>query len=83
MKKLVSFLIIVTIILSLSSCGNSGPVLKVFNWGEYMDPEVIEIFEEETGIHILLALNATNCLKAKSKYLIYITLGHNVNKQYI
>src|SRR5699024_2111083 len=26
--------------------------LYVYNWGEYIDPEVIELFEEETGIHV-------------------------------
>ena len=24
----------------------------VYNWGEYIDPDVLDIFEEETGIHI-------------------------------
>ena len=27
-------------------------VINVYNWGEYIDPEVIEMFEEETGITV-------------------------------
>lgn len=27
-------------------------VINVYNWGEYIDPEVIEMFEEETGIKV-------------------------------
>ena len=26
--------------------------LVVYNWGEYIDPEVLTIFEEETGIDV-------------------------------
>lgn len=39
--------------LALSGCGKSNEnVLTVFNYGEYMDPEVIQMFEEETGIQV-------------------------------
>lgn len=31
----------------------SGETLTVFNYGEYLDPEAIEMFTEETGIKIL------------------------------
>ena len=31
---------------------NKGTV-SVYNWGEYIDPEVITMFEEETGIEVL------------------------------
>ena len=38
----------------LGGCGNSEPTeyLTVFNYGEYMDPDVIDQFTEETGIGI-------------------------------
>lgn len=32
----------------------------VYNWGEYMDPEVITIFEEETGINVVYEEFETN-----------------------
>lgn len=32
----------------------------VYNWGEYMDPEVITLFEEETGINVIYEEFETN-----------------------
>ena len=32
--------------------GSAKETLTVFNYGEYMDPEVLDLFEEETGIAI-------------------------------
>lgn len=32
----------------------------VYNWGEYIDPEVLEMFEEETGIHVIYEEFETN-----------------------
>ena len=32
----------------------------VYNWGEYLDPEVIEMFEEETGIQVIYDEYETN-----------------------
>jgi spermidine/putrescine transport system substrate-binding protein len=49
-------IIVLVIILSLSimliSCSNEKKVLNVYNWGEYIDPEIVEMFEEETGIEV-------------------------------
>jgi len=39
----------------LTGCGDKGGengVVYVYNWGEYIDPETIEMFEEETGIKV-------------------------------
>lgn len=41
----------------MSGCGkeekeSAKETLTVFNYGEYMDPEVIEMFEDETGIKV-------------------------------
>ena len=45
----------------LCSCGSSGATtLRVYNWQEYMDPEVIEMFTEETGIEVLYNVFDTN-----------------------
>ena len=32
----------------------------VYNWGEYLDPDVITLFEEETGIHVIYEEYETN-----------------------
>lgn len=42
-----------------SGGGNNGEVI-VYNWGEYIDPETIEMFEEETGIKVVYDEFETN-----------------------
>ena len=39
----------------LSGCGNasSAEVLNVYNWGEYIDTDLIDQFEKETGIKVI------------------------------
>ena len=54
-KRVVLFGITAALALGLlCGCGKSEKkgTLTVFNYGEYMDPEVLDIFEEETGIEI-------------------------------
>lgn len=34
--------------------------LVVYNWGEYMDPEIITLFEEETGVDVIYEEFETN-----------------------
>lgn len=48
----------------LAGCGSStggenGQVI-VYNWGEYIDPETIDLFEEETGIEVVYDEFETN-----------------------
>ncbi len=47
----------------LTGCGDSsganGEVI-VYNWGEYMDPDTISLFEEETGIKVIYDEFETN-----------------------
>lgn len=42
-----------------SSAGSNGEVI-VYNWGEYIDPETITMFEEETGIKVIYDEFETN-----------------------
>lgn len=44
---------------SQTSTKGSGQVV-VYNWGEYLDPEVIDMFEEETGIEVVYEEFETN-----------------------
>nr|WP_296085763.1 extracellular solute-binding protein [uncultured Blautia sp.] len=37
-----------------------GEELIVYNWGEYIDPDVLTMFEEETGIHVVYEEFETN-----------------------
>ena len=45
-----------------SSSGNTGTagVVNVYNWGEYIDEDVITQFEEETGIQVVYDVFETN-----------------------
>lgn len=65
MKKIIFFTLSLLTLLSftLTGCGSSsgenGRVV-VYNWGEYIDPETIEMFEEETGIKVIYDEYETN-----------------------
>ena len=37
-----------------------GEQVVVYNWGEYLDPEILEIFEKETGITVIYEEFETN-----------------------
>ena len=42
------------------TAASGGAQLIVYNWGEYMDPEVVTMFEEETGIQVIYEEFETN-----------------------
>ena len=48
----------------LSGCGDSGKGkngrVVVYNWGEYIDPETLEMFEDEYGIEVVYDEYETN-----------------------
>lgn len=66
MKKIISLFCVLTLVLgSLTGCGGSGGEtsageLVIYNWGEYFDPDAIEMFEEETGIRVTYDEYETN-----------------------
>lgn len=48
-------------VLSLTACGDTNKqVVKVYNWGDYIAPEVNSMFTEETGIKVVYSEYATN-----------------------
>ena len=57
-------LLIVLMSLVLSGCGMAGlkddEVLNIYNWGEYMDPDVLKDFTAETGIEVKYEEFTTN-----------------------
>jgi len=62
--KLLLLLILAVSALSLTACGSeamteNGQVV-VYNWGEYIDPDVLTAFEEETGIQVIYDEFETN-----------------------
>ncbi len=65
MKKIVCSVLVICTVLSslLTGCGSSGGEngeVIVYNWGEYIDPETISMFEEETGIKVVYDEFETN-----------------------
>ncbi|MDY0234705.1 MAG: ABC transporter substrate-binding protein [Gudongella sp.] len=62
MKKRLILLVTLTLLITsvLSGCGESKPSINVYNWGEYINTDVLEIFEEETGIRVIYDTYATN-----------------------
>jgi len=57
MRKITVTIIGICLLLTmaLSGCGETAGqagVVNVYNWGEYIDTDVLDIFEEETGIKV-------------------------------
>lgn len=64
MKKVLATLLVAAVSAACfvgcgSSAGENGEVY-VYNWGEYIDPDTIEMFEEETGIKVIYDEFETN-----------------------
>ena len=62
MKNKVVLLLAIALMLTviLTACGESKPSLNVYNWGEYINTDVLDIFEEETGVKVVYDTFATN-----------------------
>lgn len=64
MKKfffiVITFILMVMAIATLPGCGQNRVVLNVFNWGDYIDRDLISKFEKETGIKVNYELYDTN-----------------------
>ncbi len=60
-KKLVCLLLVLALSLAFFACGGSKKVtLNVLNWGDYIDPELITQFEEETGVQVKYTTMTSN-----------------------
>ncbi len=44
----------------LTGCASNKPSITVYNWGDYIDPKVNDLFTEETGIKVVYAEYANN-----------------------
>jgi len=63
MKKIAMMLSLLLVLCLLAGCGGSkkdSTTITVFNWFDYIDPAVIEMFEKETGISVNYANFTTN-----------------------
>lgn len=79
MKKLFVCILVLSLSASLlSGCGGNkageNGEITVYNWGEYLDPDAIDMFEEETGIKVNYEEYETNEVmypKVKSEAVAY------------
>src|SRR5690606_5562034 len=46
-------------VLLLTAC-DQRPVLRVLNWGEYINDDVVAAFEEETGYRVIVDVTDSN-----------------------
>lgn len=54
MKKFVGISVLLIIMALMAACSkNDGEKVYVYNWGEYIDEDVIDLFEEKTGIKVV------------------------------
>lgn len=65
LARFFSTCIALSLCFSLTGCGDkqdttSGNVLKIYNWGEYIDEDIITEFEAETGIDVIYDTFTTN-----------------------
>lgn len=64
MKKTIKIMcvgLMSVLLLALGGCGGgSQATLNVYNWGDYIDPDVIDAFEEEYDIKVVYEEFATN-----------------------
>jgi spermidine/putrescine transport system substrate-binding protein len=51
MKKILMLAVFILTISLLVGC-ESGPTLRLYNWGEYIDDELVYEFEDQTGIKV-------------------------------
>ena len=58
MKRILILALLISIF--LIGCGESQESINVYNWGDYIDREVLELFEEEYGIKVKYDTFATN-----------------------
>jgi spermidine/putrescine-binding protein len=68
MRKLFALMVVVILVVAVAACGPSGgggeqelaKELHVYNWSEYIDPEIYADFEEEFGIKVIEDTFASN-----------------------
>jgi len=86
MKKLMVLISIGAIVLTLSACGSSEEKLYVLNWGDYMDLDLVEEFEDEFNVQVIyeeVGSNEEMEVKIKAgttKYDIVIPSDYMVDK---
>ena len=53
MKKIIVLVVALALVITLTGCGDAKTKLYVLNWGEYMDSELVEAFEDEYNVDVV------------------------------
>ena len=68
MKKLFSAVVLALAAVLLSSCGKPKEVLTIYNWGDYISPEVVKKFEKEFNCKVKVdVFDSNEAMYAKLK----------------
>ncbi len=70
MKKILISILAGSVLAGLAGCGGNKdlPVLNVYNWDDYMAPEVFDLFEEQYGCRVILdTFDSNEAMYAKLK----------------
>jgi len=68
MHRLLPVLTLLAGALILSGCGSRKPVLNIYNWSDYMDPELISAFEKEHDCRVVIdTFDSNETMYAKIK----------------
>ena len=83
-KKLISALLLICL-LALPLCSLADGTLNVFNYGEYIDEEVIYNFEKEFGVRVNYSLNSTpeemyTKLQTGASYDVVVTSDYMIDR---
>lgn len=52
MKKLLGLTLAATTLLALTACGSNKKTLKILNWGDYLDADLVDEFEKENNCKV-------------------------------
>lgn len=68
MKKIFSAVLLTLVAVLLSSCGKQKETLTIYNWGDYISPEVVKKFEKEFNCKVKVdVFDSNEAMYAKLK----------------
>lgn len=82
MRRLLSLICSALVVFALCGCGGNGTnaagqaVIQLLNWGDYIDPEVLRIFEEENPD---IVINMTTTDSNEAMYVTTSTEGTQID----
>lgn len=60
-RKVIVLIVLISMLAVFAmGCGDDKPVINVYNWGDYIDSDVIKEFEDEFGIKVNYSMYETN-----------------------